>query len=112
MLSNSRHAEGETPACKGDVQWKILHYKLCRRGLAANPRLQFCGGLGCLASIYELTRTENFGICTPPLSVAGLVIFTKVAKIGGFLKFTALPCHCKTKLCTPMNLAISAAAVL
>ena len=65
-------------------------------GLTANPRLQFCGGLGSLASIHELTRTENFGICTPPLSVAGLVIFTKVAKIGGFFKFTALPLQDQT----------------
>ena len=28
MLSNRRSAEGETAACKEDVQWKILHYKL------------------------------------------------------------------------------------
>ena len=89
MLSNRRSAEGETAACKEDVQWKILHYKLCGRGLAANQRLQFCGWRGSLASIHELTRTENFRIRTPPLSVAGLVIFTKVAKIGGFFKFTA-----------------------
>ena len=27
MLSNRRSAEGETAACKDDVQWKILHYK-------------------------------------------------------------------------------------
>jgi len=58
--------------------------------------LQFCGGCGSLASIHELTPTENFRIRTPPLSVAGLVNFTKVAKIGGFFKFTALPLQDQT----------------
>ena len=96
MLSNRRSAEGETAACEEDVQCKILHYKLCGRGLATNHRLQFCGWRGSLASIHELTRTENFRIRTPPLSVAGLVIFTKVAKIGGFFKFTALPLQDQT----------------
>jgi len=96
MLSNRRRAEGETPACKADVQWKILHYKLCGRWLTANQRLQFCGWRRSLASIHELTWTENFRIRTPPLSVAGLVIFTKVAKIGGFFKFTALPLQDQT----------------
>ena len=46
--------------------------------------------------IHKLTRTENFRIRTPPLSVAGLVIFTKVAKIGGFFKFRALPLQDQT----------------
>ena len=96
MLSNRRRAEEETSACKGGVKGKILHYKLCRRGLTANPRLQFCGGRGSLASIHELTQTENFRIRTPPLSVAGLVIFTKVAKIGRFFKFTTLPLQDQT----------------
>ena len=59
MLSNRRCAQEETSAFKGDVQGKILHYKFCGRGLTANPRLQFCGGRGSLASIHELTRTEN-----------------------------------------------------
>jgi len=97
MLSNRRRAHGRgTPTCKGDVQGKILHYKLCGRGLTANPRLQFCGGHGSLASIHELTRTENFQIRTPPLSIAGLVVFTKVVKTGGFFKFTALPLQDQT----------------
>jgi len=95
MLSNRHCAQEETFACKGDVHGKILHYKLCGRGLAANQRLQFCGWRGSLASIHELTRTKNFRISTP-LSVAGLVIFTKVVKIGGFLKFTALPLQHQT----------------
>ena len=43
MLSNRLRAQGGTPACKGDVQGKILNYKLWGRGLTANPRLQFCG---------------------------------------------------------------------
>ena len=96
MLSNRCCAQEETSACKGDVQGKILHYKLCGCGLAANPRLQFCGWRGSLASIHELTWTENFRIRTPSLSVAGLVIFTKVVKIGGFFKFTALPLQDQT----------------
>ena len=98
---------GETPVCKGDVQGKILHHKLCGRGLTANPRLQFCGGRGSLASIHELTRTENFRIRTTPVTVAGLVILTKVVKIGG--SSSSQPCHCKTKLCMRMNVASSAA---
>jgi len=96
MLSNRRRAQGATPACKGDVQGEILHYKLCGYGLTANPRLQFCGRRGSLASNHELTQTENFRIRTPPLTVAGLVIFTKVVKTGGFFKFTALPLQDQT----------------
>ena len=110
MLSNRRRAQGATPACKGDIQGEIIHYKLCGRGLAANQRLQFCGGRGSLASIHELTQTENFRIRTPPLTVAGLVIFTKVVKLED--SSSSQPCHCKTKLCTPMNLALSAEPVL
>ena len=80
---------GGTPVCKGDIQRKILHYILCGHGLTANPRLQFCSGRRSLANIHELTLTGNFRIRTPPLSVAGLVIFTKVVKTGGFFKFAA-----------------------
>jgi len=46
--------------------------------------------------IHELTRTAKFWIRTPPLSVVGLVIFTKVVNIGGFFKFTALPLQDQT----------------
>jgi len=98
MLSNRRYAQGKhlRVRCKQDVQGKILHYKLCGRGLTANPRLQFCGRRGSLASIHELTRTENFRIHTPSLTIVGLVIFTKVVKIGEFFKFTALPLQDQT----------------
>jgi len=83
MLSNKCRAHGRgTSMCKGGVQGKILHYKLSGRGRTANPRLQFCDRHGSMANIHKLTRIEHFRIHTLPLSVAGIVIFTKVVNTG------------------------------